>query len=294
MKKWTLTTLALLLILWIGTAFISVDETEFAVVTRFGKVVKSISEPGLAVKAPWPVDRVTRIDRRRRAFLGEPDECITKDRHNVRISSYIIWEVTDPVRFLSSIRTIRTAEERLRSHLSGTIGGLMSMIDLNDLVNTDPASHDVEALTDKLNRTIRGETEEDYGVRIVDVRLRRINFPDQNREVIFQRMRAAREKLINEYRSEGDRIAAKIKSEAERDAAIRRAEGKRVAEVIRGEGEAEAARIYNLAFAGNAEFYEFVQHLDTLKKIFKEGDTIVVPLDWDLTKVLYGEGAGSK
>jgi len=291
--KWI--AIGLVLVFWFLTIFFTVDETEYAVVTRFGNVTRAIRDAGLRAKLPWPVDRVTRIDKRRRAFLGEADEFITLDGHNILVAAYILWRVEDPVFFMTKCpHLIPGAEAQLSFHLSGQLGSLLGETRLSDMVretaSRSPAAAETTALEDlswRLRENLAAVGRENYGIEVIDVRLRRLNFPDQNRETIFNRMRTAREELINRYRTDGEREAARIESSAERQANIIRAQGREEAQVIRGRGEAEAARIYNQAIQRNPEFYDLVQRLETVRESFKEGDTIVVPADWDLSRVIY-------
>lgn len=289
----------LILFVWILSAFFTVDESEYVVVTRFGNVIKAIPKAGLQVKLPWPFERVTRIDKRRRAFLGKADEFITLDGHNILVAAYIIWRVDDPVYFMTKLpQLFAGAEARLSFHLTGQLGSLLGETRLSDLVREFPKEEVFDAADQpptkiqdvsrqlKENLVVIGK--KNYGIEVIDVRLRRLNFPDQNRETIFNRMRTAREELINRYRTDGEREAANIESAAEREAEIIRARGREEAKVIRGKAEAEAARIYNQAITRNPEFYDFVQQLETVRKSFKEGDTIVIPADWDLSRVIYG------
>lgn len=293
--KWILP--GVVALFWLSTAFFTVDQTEYAVVTRFGRVTHDIREPGLRTKLPWPIDRVIRIDNRRRALLGEADEFITLDGHNILVAAYVIWRVDDPVAFLRKLpQLVPGAEAQLSFHLSGQLGSLLGEIRLADLVavageeaspRADGAVSTLEDLSLHLRENLAAVGEQNYGIEVIDVRLRRLNFPDQNRETIFNRMRTAREELINRYRTDGEREAAAIESAAEREAEITRAQGREEAQVIRGEGEAEAARIYSQAIRCNPDFYDLVQRLETVRTSFKEGDTIVIPADWDLSRVIY-------
>lgn len=288
----------LILFLWLLTIFFTVDLSEYAVVTRFGNITETVLTPGLQVKLPWPIDRVTRIDKRRRAFLGEADEFITLDGHNILVAAYIVWRVDDPVRFMTALpQLIPGAEARLSFHLSGQLGSLLGETRLSDLVVEVPKEEvfnaeerppsKIWALAQQLQENLALVGSENYGIEVIDVRLRRINFPDQNRETIFNRMRTAREELIKRYETDGQREAANIESAAAREAEIILARGREEAEVIRGEAEAEAARIYNQAIERNSAFYDFVQRLETVRTSFKQGDTIVIPADWDLSRVIY-------
>jgi membrane protease subunit HflC len=292
--------LALIILAWLTTVFYTVDETEHAVVTRLEKIVATPDGPGLWMKLPWPIDRVTFIDSRRRAYLGNADEFITLDGHNILVAAYVIWRV-DPeqtVQFMTSVPgLIPSAEHHLGFHLSGQLGSLLGETRLADLVREatapveDRTAGDAGAAIRNLSRQLKENlaaiAREDYGIEVIDARIRRLNFPDQNRETIYQRMRTAREELINRYRAQGEREAAAIESAAKREADIVRARAREEAEIIRGEGEAEAARLYNEAIERNPEFYDFVQRLETVRKSFKEGDTIVIPADWDLSRIIY-------
>jgi membrane protease subunit HflC len=290
--------LLVLLVAWLLTVFFTVDESEYVVVTRFRNITRAVEKAGLQLKLPWPIDRVTRIDKRRRVFLGEADEFITLDGHNILVAAYIVWRVDDPKYFFRRLpQLFPGAESRLSFHLSGQLGSLLGETRLLDLVTEIPneevfgdgprAPTKLQELAGQLKENLAAVGSKNYGIEVIDVRIRRLNFPDQNRETIFNRMRTAREELINRYRTDGERQAANIESAAEKEAEIIRALAREEAKVIRGQAEAEAARIFNQAIQRNPEFYDFVQRLETVRNSFKEGDTIIMPADWDLSRIIY-------
>jgi len=289
---------------WLLTGVYTIDETESAVVTRLDRVTAVWEKAGLYTKLPWPIDRVTRIDNRKRAFLGDADEFITLDGHNILVAAYVVWRVDQPVKFLTSVQSqIPAAEKRLSFHLSGQLGSLLGETNLSDLVReATGVSHEadlersgaaIRSLSEQLKENLAAVGREEYGIEVIDARIRRLNFPDDNRTTIFDRMKAARQELINRYTADGERQAAMIESAARKEADIIRAKGKEEAKTISGQAEADAARIYNEAIERDPEFYDFVQRLETVRSSFKEGDTIVIPADWDLSRAIFGEEEGA-
>jgi len=270
-----------------ASAFV-VDATEYAVVTRFGRPVRTVLEPGLHLRAP-AVDRVVRIDRR--LLLTEPpvSEYLTLDKKNVIVRPYLAWRVSDPLRFLQSVLVRDAAEARLTGVTASELGAALGAVPFDALVSTDPARMRLAEIAAGVEARVRDTALREYGIELVSLRLERLAFPQQNEAAVFQRMRAERERIARQSRSEGEEAGLKIRAEADRERARLLAEAERQAAEIRGRAEAEAARVYADALQEDPEFYRFVRTLSSWDRILDENTTLVLPADSPLLRDL---GAG--
>jgi len=257
-----------------------VDETQLAIVTRFGDPVRdSISNPGLYVKTPF-VDRVTYFDKRRTLFDAPPDALLTEDKKRLIIDAYAIAMITDPLLFFKTVRTPEGAATR------GT-----------DIINSDLRKEIANDLQAEIIRTRRGAIMEsvrdtvapkldEFGVSTVDVRIKRADFPDEIADSIYERMRAERKRKADAERAEGAKQDLELRASVDRRATIILAEAERYANVTRGEGEAQAIAILASALDQDPEFYAFQRSLDAYKIAFAENTTMVLPASSSLLQFL--------
>ena len=194
----------------VGLSAVIVEETEFAVVTRFGRVTQVIAEPGLAWKLPAPIDQALRLDKRILMTPVPEAEFLTADKKNVMVGMYINWRIADPVRFLGAVRTRTAAELRLVSLLQSALGSALGERPFTDFVPATPdaaqgGSQDrLLPLENSVRERSQRVADSNLGIEIVDLGITRFNFPDQNLVAVFSRMRAERKRIANAYRSEGD------------------------------------------------------------------------------------------
>ncbi|MBN2447990.1 MAG: protease modulator HflC [Phycisphaerae bacterium] len=261
------------------SCFFVVDETEYTVQMRFGAPVKSIVDPGLYVKWPWPIDLLVRFDNRllvlENPAPGQPDkEYLTKDESsgigkNVMVTTYTCWRIkpsADAVlQFLQTMRDRASAEARLGDLVVSELGTALGNYDFAALVSTDPAARQWDKFLGDI-RKVCADRVKDYGIEIVDIRIQRLNFPEQNRRNVFDRMRAERETIATRYRSEGLEKATVIRAEANREREEILAEAFEETEKVRGQADAEAASIYASAYGQDPEFYNFMRTLETYEK----------------------------
>lgn len=274
----------------VALSAVVVEETEVAVVTRFGRVTQVIAEPGLNWKLPAPIDQTIRLDKRILIAVVPESEFLTADKKNVMASLYVNWRIADPVRFLGAVRTRQAAESRLVALVQSALGSALGERPFTDFVPADGSGVAGGDQLGSLEATIRERSaptaEANLGIELVDLGITRFNFPDQNLVAVFSRMRAERERIAKAYRSEGDAEAQKIVAEANRTAAETVATAEAEASRQRGAGEAEAARIYADAYKGKEEFYEFLRTLEAYEQVINEQTTLVLPADAPLLKLL--------
>lgn len=266
------------------SAFV-VDTTEFAVVTRFGRPVRTYTSPGLRFRLPV-IDQVVRLDAR--LLMTEPPvaEYLTLDKKNVVARVFLAWRVDDPLRYLQTVTLREAAEARLAAVTSSEIGAAFGSVPFDALVSTDAQKIRLDPIVETMESRVRDTAKREYGIRLVALRIERLSFPQQNENSVFQRMRAERQRIAKQFRSEGEEESLKIRAEADRDRARILAEAERKAAEIRGQAEAEAARIYGDSLATDPEFYRFVRTLEAYDKIIDKNTTIVLPADSPLMKGL--------
>ena len=269
----------------LGGAFFVVDTTEHAVVTRFGRPVRTCTAPGLYGKMPL-VDQVTRIDAR--LLVTEPPaaEYLTLDKKNVVARTFLTWQVADPLRYVQTVVFREAAEARLAAVTSSEIGAAFGAVPFEALVSADPATMRLGAILAQVETRVRDAAAAQFGIALASLGLERLSFPQQNEASVFQRMRAERQRIAKRFRSEGEEQSLKIRAAADRERARILAKAQRKAAEIRGGAEAEAARIYADALAQAPDFYHFVRTLESYDKFIDKDTTVVLPADSPLMKSL--------
>lgn len=277
-------TLGVLLFLVLLVVF-QINTTEYAIVSQFGQPVRSITEPGLYMKLPDPFNSVIRLDRRTQIHNLSETELLTKDKKNILVEAYATWQVKDPVLFYKSVRDAEGASARLSDILTSELGVALGQYDLTNLVTIDPKTMKMSEMTEKLTKQTNERTKA-YGFTVTDVRLKQLNFPEANRQSVFQRMRAERQQIARKLRSEGTEEATKIRAEADGEKTTLLSKATEESNRIKGEGEAESIRIYAEAYGQNPDFYQFLRTLESYDKIINKGTTLILPSNSDLLKYL--------
>jgi len=296
MRRFWLVLGVLVLLVWGQSALYTVDQTEFGYVTRFGDPTVThdgATDAGLHAKLPWPIDSVQRIDRRLQVFDLPPTETLTRDRQGrtvdktIAVDAFVCWRVPDAAaadRFIRTVGTPDQAKRLLTPRLTGRLAAVISNLPLEDVIKVADAQA-VDARSDRLRRQILGLERvgeddpsealpdailKDYGIELVEVRLRRFTFPEAVRAGIAERIRSERQRKVADYQSEGNREYTRIVSEARRDAAKTVAEAKAKRQRIEGEADAEADAIRNEAHSKDREFYAFLLKLAAYKAMLAE------------------------
>jgi membrane protease subunit HflC len=279
MKKILIGIGAILVFLGLTSVFI-VDETEQVVILQFGKPVRIITEPGLHMKVPFPIQEKNVFDNRLLEYDSPPEEILSKDKKSLIVDNYVRWKIVDPLQFLKTVQAIPTALSRMDDIVYSELRRELGTHDMVEII-TENREELMEKVTVASNRSTR-----DYGIEVVDVRIRRVDLPSQNEESIYARMDAERKRQANKFRSEGEEEAQKIRATTDRDKTIILADAYKQAERIRGEGDAKAVEVYADAYSADPKFYEFVRTLDAYKKIINDKTMLVIPSDSRLFKLL--------
>lgn len=270
---------AILVFLGLTSIFI-VDETEQVVVLQFGKPVRIITEPGLHMKAPFPIQEKNVFDNRLLEYDSPPEEILSKDKKSLIVDNYVRWKIVDPLQFLKTVQAIPTALSRMDDIVYSELRRELGTHDMVEII-TENREELMEEVTVASNKATQ-----DYGIEVVDVRIRRVDLPSQNEESIYARMDAERKRQANKFRSEGEEEAQKIRATTDRDKTIILADAYKQAERVRGEGDAKAVEVYADAYSADPKFYEFVRTLDSYKKIIDDKTMLVLPSDSRLFKLL--------
>lgn len=279
MKK-ILTGIGAILVFLGFTSIFIVDETEQVVILQFGKPVRIITEPGLHMKVPFPIQEKNVFDNRLLEYDSPPEEILSKDKKSLIVDNYVRWKIVDPLQFLKTVQAIPTALSRMDDIVYSELRRELGTHDMVEII-TENREELMEKVTVASNRATQ-----DYGIEVVDVRIRRVDLPSQNEESIYARMDAERKRQANKFRSEGEEEAQKIRATTDRDKTIILADAYKQAERIRGEGDAKAVEVYADAYSADPKFYEFVRTLDAYKKIIDDKTMLVLPSDSRLFKLL--------
>ena len=282
MKKILLGLVGILVLLGLTTVFI-VDETEQVVILAFGKPVRTITEPGINMKVPFPLQEKIKFDDRLLEYDSPPEEILSKDKKTLIVDNYVRWRIVDALQFLKTVQAIPTALSRMDDIVYSELRRELGTHDMVEII-TENREKLMEIVTFNSNKATL-----DYGIEVLDVRIRRVDLPAENEESIYARMEAERNRQANKFRSEGEEEAQKIRASTDRDKTIILADAYKEAEGIRGEGDAKAVEIYANAYSADTKFYEFVRTLDTYKKIVDDKTTLVLPADSRLFKLLLGK-----
>ncbi len=270
----------------IWTCFFTVRESESVIVTLFGKPVRTLDTAGLELKWPW--EGVIRFDRRVRLYDATPSEFLTQDKKNIVVQSFVAWKIAEPQKFFVAVRDPLGAEMRLRDVLWSELSSKLGVTPLAALLSIKPDETKLDQLSNEIRAKCAETSMNRYGIEVVDMRIKRLGFPTQNRDAVFERMRAERQREAKQFRAEGQEEAMKIRADADKQKTTTLAEANRQAETLKGEGDAKAIEIYNAAIALDPAFYRFLRTLDAYRNTLKENTTLVLSSESDFLKLLTG------
>jgi membrane protease subunit HflC len=289
-RRYYMIALLVVVILIARTAAFVVDETQTAIVTQFGSPVRVIDEAGLHWKIPQPIQSVRFFDRRLLVYDPKPTEFLTNDKKNIVVDAFVTWKIADPRKFLETVNDRAGAEVRMADIVASELGAALGQYPLQALITTGPEEMMVGEIMSGVTAGVRSAAGTGFGIEVADVRMKRLAFPEQNKQSVFDRMRAERERIAKRYRSEGEEEAIKIRAQADKERQEILAEAYREAEKIRGEGDAEATKVYASAFNTDPEFYRFLRTLESYRKFMDDKTTIVLSSDSDLLRFLNRKG----
>jgi membrane protease subunit HflC len=267
----------------VALSAVIVDQTEAVFVTEFGRPVRLIEEPGLHWKLPYQTRRG--FDKRLQLDSPPPREMLTKDKKNLEVAWYVSWRTGDVNRFLRSVRTQADASSRLEDMAASVLAAELVRHDLTGLVSVG-GGYALDALMADVTARVADQAEKEFGLQVVDLRLRRLNYPEEVRPAVFEQIRSERQRVAAATRAEGESQARTIRSAADRDRVKTLAEAEADAARVIGEGEAVAARIANDAHSADPAFYQFLKTLETYRATLDSKTTLVLSADSAFLKLL--------
>ncbi|MHC4424243.1 MAG: protease modulator HflC [Planctomycetota bacterium] len=263
----------------LAVSLFTVDETEQAIVTQLGRFVRDVNQPGLHRRIPF-IQKVHKFESRVLEYDAAARKIITKDKKHLVIDNYARWKITDPLKFYQTAKNESNAQSLLDDIVFSEMREELARHTLTEIVSVNR-----KQIMDKVAEQCKLKAS-DYGIQVIDVRIKRADLPDEVTNSVYGRMRAEREKEAKKYRSQGEEESLKIKAKADKEKKILLAESYRTAEKLKGEGDAQAINIYAEAFEQDSEFYSFVRTLEVYEKSLGKGTTFVLPSDSEFFRYL--------
>ena len=253
-----------------------VREGNCAVILQFGAVRQEITEAGLYFRLPWPFETVVTYDDRLQYLESDFLETTTKDKRNIILQSYVIWEIGDPVLYHNSVGSQGKADSYIKDQVFSATNSVLGAYELTALVSLEEEQLRIGEIQDQIFARLRDNCAKNYGITVTDVSILRLSLPDTNLQSVFEQMKADRQKAIDTILANAAMQANKIVTDAEIEAAQIVADGQTAAAEIKAKTETEVARIYAEAQAANLELFRFLKDLDTTIASVKANDVYVV------------------
>ncbi|RAU98659.1 protease modulator HflC [Paenibacillus sp. YN15] len=287
MKRWiSIIVGALVLIILVAGSLFIVKENEYKVVLKFGEAVRIHENPGIKLKIPF-IETVSTLPKYQKVSDSQPTTIMTKDKKPIIVDNYTVWRINNSRSFLQTLKTVTTAESRIGDAVYNTVRRKLSEIDYGSIISEDSSRGNLnDDITKEVSNIV---ARQNYGIEIIDVRIKRTDLPEENKESVYKRMISDRESIAAGYLSEGDEESKKITSNADRQAQELIAQAEADSKKIIAEGEQEAARIYNDAYGKDPEFYKLYRTLESYVTTFQGEPVILLPIDSPYTRILLGQ-----
>ena len=269
------------------SSFFTVDQTQQALILQFGEPKRLVKEPGLNFKVPF-IQEVTYFDKRVLSLVSkDSEEVILADQKRLEVDTYSRFRIIDPLLFYQTVRNEFGARQRLESIIDSSVRRVFGKFELTAILS-DARTKIVEDISGEVNSTIKK-----LGMEIIDVRIRRADYPEATVQNIFNRMKTEREQEAKEFRAEGAEEAQKIRADAEKQKVVLVAESKRKAEALRGDGDAQAIKIYSDSFGQDENFFKFYRSMLAYENTFSDdGTTMLLSPDSDFFS-FFGNQSGN-
>jgi membrane protease subunit HflC len=277
-------TIIVLLLIALYLAFYTVDQSQQAILVQLGSPTGETIGPGLHIKIPV-IQKVVCFERRLLGCDTAPAEILSADKKSLEVTNYARWKIVEPLKFYTTVRDMTGALLRLGDIIDSEVRMELGRLLMSDILSK-PQADIMGPVKERCDKWAQN-----FGIRIIDVRIKRISLPQENRQAVYERMRTERERQAKKYRSEGQEEALKVKAAADRERTIILAEAYRNAQVTRGEGEAEAARIYAAAFEQDPGFFDFTRTLEAARKALEDKTTLVISPDYEFLRFMKKSGA---
>jgi membrane protease subunit HflC len=287
MKKLTKYMFIILILYFLFGSIYTVNENEFAYVTRFSKFLNFEDTAGLKFKAPF-LDKVIYIPKYKMLYDIPPSDVLTFDKKTLVVDNYTIWKIVDPLQFMRTVSSISEMEKRIDAASYNTIKNIFGSMIQTEIINSDISSVDVinKKITESVNNQVKN-----YGVEIVSTEVKKFDLPSENEAAVYTRMISEREQMAASYIADGNLEAKKLTNETDKQVGILISQAKATAEEIKGEGESEYMRIIAQAYSteDRLDFFTFLRSLEAMKISMKGEKTLFLSKDSYIAKILSGE-----
>ncbi|MFC4409813.1 protease modulator HflC [Chungangia koreensis] len=280
-----LTGLFVVFLILIANVFV-VKENEYKIVRQFGEIKQIYRDPGIHMKIPF-IQSVTSLPKHQMIYNFSEEEINTKDKRRIIVDNYAVWRINDVRKMINNAGNLVNAESRMEEFIYSVVRAELGHLDYNEIINDENSSRGSlnDNITARVNELLAFDN---YGIEVVDVRMKRTDLPQENEQAVFNDMISEREKMAQKYLSEGDAEKRSIEATTDRTVQEMLATAKKDAALIRADGESEAAKIYNESFSKDPEFYELYRTLESYKKTISEDTVIILPSDSPYARILSG------
>ena len=289
-KKIFLIAVVALLVIVLANSVYTVRENQYACRVQFSKIVDTTAESGLHFKIPF-IESIKYFSKATQLYDIPPSEVLTSDKQNMTVDCYILWQISDPLKFYQSLGAATVAEDRLNNLTYNQLQTVMGTLAQADIVNMEDGAKRNE-IYEGIAATVDGAAAQ-YGIHVVDVKINQFDLPESNLNAVYTRMISERNQMAEKYTAQGNQEATMIRNEVDRDVNIMLSNAKAQAAQLEAEGEAEYMRLLAAAYDSDdkKDFYEFTLALDALKKsLTGEEKTVILDAGSELAKILMGAG----
>ena len=289
-KKIFLIAVVALLVIVLANSVYTVRENQYACRVQFSKIVDTTAEAGLHFKIPF-IESIKYFSKATQLYDIPPSEVLTSDKQNMTVDCYILWQISDPLKFYQSLGSATVAEDRLNNLTYNQLQTVMGTLAQADIVNMEDGAKRNE-IYEGIAATVDGAAAQ-YGIHVVDVKIKQFDLPESNLNAVYTRMISERNQMAEKYTAQGNQEATMIRNEVDRDVNIMLSNAKAQAAQLEAEGEAEYMRLLAAAYDSDdkKDFYEFTLALDALKKsLTGEEKTVILDANSELAQILMGAG----
>ncbi|MFX3673212.1 MAG: protease modulator HflC [Paenisporosarcina sp.] len=281
----TLTIVFAVLIIFLVNFYV-VKENEYRVVRQFGEVIDIRHEPGIYMKVPF-IQSVTSLPRYQMTYNVSEAEINTRDKKRIIIDNYAVWRITKPKDLISNAGNLLNAESRMEEFIYSVVRTELGQLNYDEIINDEDSSRGSlnDRVTERVNELL---VKDNYGIEVIDVRMKRTDLPPENEQSVYTRMISERQSIAQKYLSEGDSDKKTIEASTDKKVQELIATAEKEAAIISAEGESEAAKIYNRSFSKDPDFYSLYRTLESYKKTIGEDTMIILPSDSPYAKILSG------
>ena len=276
---------AVVLLIGLGASVTVTAQTEYKLIRQFGKVSRVIDNPGISMKVPF-IQSAATLPKETLLYDLEPSDVITRDKKTMICDSYVLWRISDPLKFAQTLNSsIESGESRINTAVYNATKNVISSMSQDEVIT----SRDGE-LSEAVMNSI-GDNMAQYGISLLQCETKRLDLPDDNKEAVYERMISERENIAATYTAQGDSEAKVIRNTTDKEVAIQISEAEKQAEILRAEGEQEYMKILAEAYSeeNRSEFYSFVRSLDALKTSMQGGDkTVILSSDSPIAQIFEG------